>query len=391
MGATYRERRNKDGSSSWLVTVHKDGKREFLTVRTEEEAQGLLNKIHAAKFEGIDAVSRLRQARTAVAPTGPAPEVRRPLKEALGAWIDSCEKRGEIRGSTPVGYRSTCQTWLYPALGDVPVNEVTRDQIGQVIRRIKDRGKSISTIGHVVHPLQTFFGDLVERRLLVTNPADNLGHYLGKNAHAKARDARQVKEGTHFFAPEEVPQVLQTCRTAFEWYFPFIATLYGTGCRFGEGAALMVKDINWQKRTIRIERAFNEATAKIDKTKSGKAREVQVSQPLLDLLREHIQKHELTGVLFPNQGGRVIRRGPFTTKVWRPLLTKAGVPYRKPHACRHTYASGLISALAPAKFIQQQLGHASIQVTFDTYGHLMPQEHQDAVERVSQGFLGVTA
>ena len=65
MGATYRERRNKDGSSSWLVTVHKDGKREFLTVRTEEEAQGLLNKIHAAKFEGIDAVSRLRQARMA--------------------------------------------------------------------------------------------------------------------------------------------------------------------------------------------------------------------------------------------------------------------------------------------------------------------------------------
>jgi len=58
--------------------------------------------------------------------------------------------------------------------------------------------------------------------------------------------------------------------------------------------------------------------------------------------------------------------------IWRPLLRQAGVRHRGPHQLRHSYASLLIAAGAHPKYIQAQLGHASIQVTMNVYGHLFP-------------------
>ena len=55
------------------------------------------------------------------------------------------------------------------------------------------------------------------------------------------------------------------------------------------------------------------------------------------------------------------------------------------HDLRHTYASLLIQTTAPAKYIQEQLGHASIQVTMDVYGHLYGGEYRHFVSRLDDG------
>jgi integrase len=62
----------------------------------------------------------------------------------------------------------------------------------------------------------------------------------------------------------------------------------------------------------------------------------------------------------------------FRWLVWIPLLTRAGLGYRKPHTLRHTFASMLIQAGESLAYVEEQLGHSSITITVDTYRHLIP-------------------
>ncbi|MBA2484627.1 MAG: tyrosine-type recombinase/integrase [Nitrospira sp.] len=65
-----------------------------------------------------------------------------------------------------------------------------------------------------------------------------------------------------------------------------------------------------------------------------------------------------------------------------PLVQKAGIRRLNLHSTRHTYASRLISNGENLKYIQEQLGHASITITCDTYGHLIPGGNRQAVDRL---------
>ena len=79
---------------------------------------------------------------------------------------------------------------------------------------------------------------------------------------------------------------------------------------------------------------------------------------------------------------------PRLGNVWQPLLAKAGLPYRKYHATRHTYATWLLSDGADLRWVQQQLGHATVAQTADTYGHLQPEHHESAAARLDR-FLSI--
>ena len=74
----------------------------------------------------------------------------------------------------------------------------------------------------------------------------------------------------------------------------------------------------------------------------------------------------------------------FVGKVWKHVLAKARVPYRKFHALRHTFATVLLEASADIRFVQAPLGHASITMTVDTYGHLVPEHHAHVVENLDK-------
>jgi integrase-like protein len=72
-------------------------------------------------------------------------------------------------------------------------------------------------------------------------------------------------------------------------------------------------------------------------------------------------------------------------------LRRAGLPKIRFHDLRHTYAALLIAAGAHPKYIQAQLGHASITTTLNTYGHLLPKEFRGESDRLSQLVFGVTS
>ncbi len=86
--------------------------------------------------------------------------------------------------------------------------------------------------------------------------------------------------------------------------------------------------------------------------------------------------------LFPGPSGGPLPYGWFVAYVWRPLLRRAGLRLRGPHQLRHSFASQLIAQGESLAYVRDQLGHHSIRLTVDTYGHLLPGANRQAVDRL---------
>jgi integrase len=116
---------------------------------------------------------------------------------------------------------------------------------------------------------------------------------------------------------------------------------------------------------------------------------VKASPTLLAALKAHTEAMALEGQVngwtpgqrewvFPTMHGQPVNYVYFQQRVWTPLLAKAGLPYRRYHSTRHTYATWLLSDGADMRWVQQQLGHASIEQTIGTYSHVQPERHEAA-------------
>ena len=95
----------------------------------------------------------------------------------------------------------------------------------------------------------------------------------------------------------------------------------------------------------------------------------------------------------PSQRMASLRIGIRTCRawVWQPLLAAAKLPYRKPHAMRHSYATWMLEAGADLRWVKDQLGHASIEETEGTYGHLERERHERRVDLDSVLGIGSAA
>lgn len=62
--------------------------------------------------------------------------------------------------------------------------------------------------------------------------------------------------------------------------------------------------------------------------------------------------------------------------LWLPLCERAGIRYRNPYQCRHTFASALLTAGANPWYVAEQLGHVDVQLVFSTYGKFIGQDYQ---------------
>src|SRR5262249_35317492 len=104
-----------------------------------------------------------------------------------------------------------------------------------------------------------------------------------------------------------------------------------------------------------------------------------------ELLRLGMSVDELPNLwLFQNSAGQPMDYSK-VRKVFGKLLVKAGLGHRNPHFLRHSFASLLLQQGESLKYVQEQLGHSSIKMTCDTYGHLVPGGNRQAVDRLDDG------
>jgi integrase len=86
--------------------------------------------------------------------------------------------------------------------------------------------------------------------------------------------------------------------------------------------------------------------------------------------------------VFPNRDGEPLDGDNVRTRIFQPALTKAKLRQVRIHDLRHTFATLLIQNGESLAYVRDQLGHSSIQITVDVYGHLVPGSNRAAVDRL---------
>lgn len=151
-----------------------------------------------------------------------------------------------------------------------------------------------------------------------------------------------------------------------------------TGMRMGELIALRWQDVDLVAGKITVRQ--NAVKGKIGMPKSGKAREIPLSNDAIAALKSY--RHLKGPLVFCTIDGRMLKYTELRHPLWR-ACRKAGLRPVQWHTCRHSFASHLVMRGAPLKVVQELLGHSTIQMTM-RYAHLAPHVARDAVNLLDQ-------
>ncbi len=224
--------------------------------------------------------------------------------------------------------------------------------------------------------------------LIPSNPAARFG---------KLFDARHdARQHVKVFDTQDVADVL---KSAAKWYPDhelLVVLLFYTGMREGEALGLQWEDFDWQRRLVDLRRTVGvrKGGLVVNTPKSGKLRTVDLPSSLaarlgeLKSIREAqaaVEGKALSAWVFPalTDATKPLNASWFWRHVWCPVLDKAKVRHIRVHDARHSYASMMLRRGVPIAYVSNQLGHSSIQVTVDLYGHFIPGEDRHHVESMA--------
>ena len=162
------------------------------------------------------------------------------------------------------------------------------------------------------------------------------------------------------------------------------ATALYAGLRRGELCALRWEDVDLERNLISVERAWDPRAGFIEPKSRAGRRRVPIAAPLRSELIAHRLRQGAggEGSCSRNRRGRPFSSGWVAERAaaaWR----QAGLEPIGLHECRHTYAAFMIAAGVNAKALSTYMGHSSITITLDRYGHLMPGNEQQAADMLS--------
>jgi integrase len=305
----------------------------------------------------------------------------RPFDAAYRAWLDTYA-RTHCKIGTWKGYEAAGRLYLIPHFGTRDLRAITREDVKRLVYERLMPGRAPATVRANLAPLREMLNHFVEDGVLATNPAARV--------LKRGRDTSTgVRRPPRFLTREELARLVETCRaTAPRWHL-FVLTLARTGMRLGEVCALQWRDVDLDRRIAIVQRAF--WRGQVQTPKNGRVRHVDLSRQLSAALRAAFdaeqnhasaERRSLNPWIFARRDGRSPNTDNFRRRVWRRLFRDAGLPYAWPHSLRHTYASLLLQNGESLAYVKAQLGHRSIQMTVDVYGHLVAGENRAAVDRL---------
>lgn len=388
---------NKDGSTSWRVQFRIDGKLTGNRFTNYKGARQFADLVETVGGKQAREVLEARRSHV-VTPT---------LREWTAQYIDAAS--GIVTGieeGTRDGYRKEAERTFLPVLGDYPVDAISPQAVGKWLAWqekqtvFRDRNKpesqrqvvSSKTVKNAHALLSAVLAAAVKNKLATENPAYGI------------RLTKGIKRDAVFLSPAEFETILHFTRPQHRRLLLFLA---GTGARWGEATALTWSDLTLHTDvpTVRITKAWkrgaagNAAPLRHPKTSKSR-RTVSLFADLVAALGPVGEPDEL---IFANEAGTRVKHSNFTTRVWNPAIARATSAddcaeigaarlSREAHIhdLRHTHASWLIARGIPLPFIQARLGHESITTTVDTYGHLVPESHEQMASAIAATMSGVS-
>lgn len=358
---------------AWVYSK-RDGKK----VRKHFTGKGALAAARAWRRDSLSALDR-GQLRA------PKPTT---VAQAAEAWLIGV-KDGTIRNrsgnrykpSAIRGYERSLQLRILPALGHLRLADVRRTDLQDLADRLIADELSASTVTNTLDPLRAIYRRAVRREEVAVNPTADLE--LPKPRGRRLRIA----------SPTEAEQLLDALE--LDERALWAAAMY-SGLRRGELRALRWADVDLAAREIRVTRTWDDDEGEQD---GGKSDNAERTVPILGTLVRELAAHKLrTGRDGDDLVFGLSPTEPFTPSTvrrraldaWDAENERRAERELEPldpiglHESRHTFASLLIAADVNAKAITEFMGHSTITMTFDRYGHLMPGGRAEAAERVDR-------
>lgn len=291
------------------------------------------------------------------------------LRQAAEDWLEGA-RAGSIRTRSGARYKpGTLRSYdraltgrVLHEFGSVKLTELQGVDLARFRDRMLAQGLDGSTIRNAIMPLRAIYARAVERGEAAVNPTTGLR--LPIAAGKRERIA----------SPSEAAALLAAlaARDRAPW-----ATAFYAGLRRGELMALDWSCVDLANGVIRVERSWDRVAGLIEPKSKAGHRTVPIPAALRDYLIEHRMTREPEGFVFGRTPTKPFEPSGVAARAQRTWKA-AGLQPIGLHECRHTFASLMIGAGVNAKALSVYMGHASVTITFDRYGHLMPGNEAEA-------------
>jgi integrase len=304
------------------------------------------------------------------------------VAKAARIWLEACETSG-LERSTLAGYRQQVDLHIIPLLGGVKLSALTVPAV-RAFEDALSRNRSPAMVRKVRASLSSILTEAQERGLVAQNVVRNLRtRRRGRDGRLETRNGN-LKVGIDIPSPDEVRTLLPHLKGRWR---PLFLTAIFTGLRASELRGLRWSDVDLKRGELHVRQRADRYN-RIGRLKSAAG---ERTVPLPPMLVSELRAWKLAcplgehGLVFPNTIGRTETLSNIVQDGLQPTMVAAGIversgraKYTGLHAFRHFYASWCINRRIdgglelPLKVVQARLGHASIQMTADTYGHLFP-------------------
>jgi integrase len=351
MGATVR----KDGRW-WRITLHQLGKRKCWLFQDRRVAT-----LKAKEFDY----------RLAMEGWGfwekPADECFGPYAaRQLTLW-----GQGNLKPSTFQLWQYNIQRHVLPKFGALPLNEISRAALKDFFCQLAAQGLRRNTVLNVLTPVRRILQEAVEEGRLVVNPAAGIGRSV------LPRNERPF-EGK-VYTPTQIRQLLHVCKVKSPERYPLLLCLVQTGLRLGEALALEWSDVDWSSGTLTIRGTLFQGQKGLPK--NGRFHSLTMTPPLRACfesvyLQRQVERADGPGQLpswiFCSKEGTPIDGHNLRCRWWKPILEAAQLPPIRLHDLRGSVVSLLLNEGLTPWEVQSYIGHRSLVMTCNTYGHRYP-------------------
>lgn len=299
------------------------------------------------------------------------------------AWGDQWRRSLERKQTTIDSYRSTI-AYATEAFGGVPVRRLRTSHLAKLNELLKERKLSASTRAKHLRVVNACLGSAVEH-----------GYAAAVPKLPRAERPRPTKKEAAYFENDEIPRLFEQLDDGV--YRVLMLTALKTGCRLGELSALTWADVDLGEAIIRVRRGYTDGH--LSTPKNHERRDVDLTADLVELLGAwwgELGRPDDERLVFPGETTSgylspttVLRRELY------PAMKTAEVPREGPtgekrtfHSFRHTYAKRALENGRRITWLSRHLGHSSLKVTTDVYGHFERAERRREAE-LMEGVFGV--
>jgi len=322
------------------------------------------------------------------------------LGELMHTWLfETIRVSDRIKPTTFERYEGIYRNYVKDSpLYSIKIAELKALQVQRYYNSLSDIGKSRNLIENLNKLLKQFFNYAVDEGYLSKNPC------IGKKIVIPGE--KKPREEVQHFTDEEIEILISNLKD--NTYRELILLSLGTGLRRGELLALTWEDIDLKNKLIKV----NKSLAKVyiiagDGSKErkeiiqtpktrGSIREVSFPDNLTSIFKDIKirqksdrlkcgESYEVSDYIFTTSTGNLIDVVNLS-HAWESILKKCKLHHKKFHALRHTFATKLFENEVALKTVSELLGHSSIEMTANTYTHVIPKQKSDAVEKLNYMF-----